>query len=569
MSNLKKTISGHIGIIVVIVLAISMFITSLSNFWVSYQKTYEAAGIEAVGCANITTGLLDPADIEKALQGDNEIKKSLQESINWTVDHKHIFADQYILTLDGEILTLDQNLEKQGFSIGDDFYLDQQLVQTILDTKQPQYSEIYTYGGMKRVTGYAPIFKDHDPSKEIIALSAIDFDAKIVSERTWDAVKDSFLLGLIPITLAACITIWLIRRKTKPITLLIDYAKNIADGHLNMKDISIKNKDELGQLAETLNHMAQQLRDIIQQVKINAEHVAKSSEGLTKNAQQTNGATQQIAATMQQLETGISKQTSNIESTNQIAISMASGAHTIADNAGHVSIASVDASKQALEGTKIIENTVEKMNTIMKDMNGLENVIAGLDDRSNEIDHIISIITEIADQTNLLALNAAIEAARAGEDGRGFAVVADEVRRLAEQSGTSAQQISSIISTIKEETTKAVQLMDITKNGVEKGISAVHVAGDSFEQINRSVNDVSKQIQDVSSAVQEMAAGTEQLEGAMQHITDAAEAVSEGTKEIASSTEQKLQSVEGITSSINKLTEMTHESKEVIGKFKL
>ncbi|MDY0408882.1 hypothetical protein [Paracerasibacillus soli] len=98
-------------------------------------------------------------------------------------------------------------MEKQGFSIGDDFYLDQQLVQTILDTKQPQYSEIYTYGGIKRVTGYAPIFKDHDPSKEIIALSAIDFDAKIVSERTWDAVKDSFLLGLIPITLAACITI--------------------------------------------------------------------------------------------------------------------------------------------------------------------------------------------------------------------------------------------------------------------------------------------------------------------------------------------------------------------------
>ncbi|MDY0408883.1 hypothetical protein [Paracerasibacillus soli] len=117
MSNLKKTISGHIGIIVVIVLAISMFITSLSNFWVSYQKTYEAAGIEAVGCANITTGLLDPADIEKALQGDNEIKKSLQESINWTVDHKHIFADQYILTLDGEILTLIKTWRNKDFPL--------------------------------------------------------------------------------------------------------------------------------------------------------------------------------------------------------------------------------------------------------------------------------------------------------------------------------------------------------------------------------------------------------------------------------------------------------------------
>src|SRR5699024_11753286 len=128
------------------VLVLSLLIASVSNYFTSYENTYEAAGMEAVGCANITTGLINRDDVEKAMNGDENIKDSLQDDLNWTVEHKHIFEDQYIIQFDGKLLALDDNLEEQGFSPGDDFYLDEEAVEQILETKQPKYSEVYQYG---------------------------------------------------------------------------------------------------------------------------------------------------------------------------------------------------------------------------------------------------------------------------------------------------------------------------------------------------------------------------------------------------------------------------------------
>ena len=82
--------------------------------------------------------------------------------------------------------------------------------------------------------------------------------------------------------------------------------------------------------------------------------------------------------------------------------------------------------------------------------------------KSNQINEILSFIKSVADQTKMLGLNAAIEAARAGEHGRGFGVVAEEIRRLSDQSKQTAEQIGKLTGEIDDRVTQVVNASDGT-----------------------------------------------------------------------------------------------------------
>ncbi len=376
--------------------------------------------------------------------------------------------------------------------------------------------------------------------------------------------------GGVSLLIAILFAIFLTKGIVRPISQVNRQLSEIADGGGDLtRQLTVSTNDEIRELADSFNRMIGTLRELIYQVGVSAEQVASSSEQLTASAEQTSNATAHIAETVQEVSLGSEQQVKNVNNSSLIITDMFQGVMKISESAETATASTSNAAGAARKGNEVLQSTIHQMNSIGSTINMLTNLVKGLEARSIEIGKITEVITGIAAQTNLLALNAAIEAARAGEHGRGFAVVADEVRKLAEQSGQSAQQIASLISMIQTETNQAVQTMEASRNEVAEGISIANVAGETFGQIQCSIDEVNNRMKEVSSLVQELMVGTEQVVISINTIADIANQAAAGSQSVSASVEEQLASMEEITASANSLSKMAEELQLLVGKFKV
>ena len=111
-------------------------------------------------------------------------------------------------------------------------------------------------------------------------------------------------------------------------------------------------------------------------------------------------------------------------------------------------------------------------------------IVEKIESNSEEISKISILIDEIAQQTNMLSLNASIEAARAGEQGRGFSVVATEVGKLAERSGSSVKDISSLTEAAKEEASGGSERMQTLRDEMNKISDTVRSVEEMMQELS-------------------------------------------------------------------------------------
>lgn len=356
---------------------------------------------------------------------------------------------------------------------------------------------------------------------------------------------------------------------SRPIVRIAGAAERIAGGDLTSEAISVRSKDEVGDLGTSFNKMTQQLRQLIQHVGSSSEQVAASAQQLTAASEQASLASVQISETMQQVSLDAGQGFNHLAEATKTINELSEGVQHIAERANTVAGTASNAYEKAAEGAEAIQTAVEQMNSIHHTVQGLSGDIHNLGERSAEIGQILNAITSIAQQTNILSLNAGIEAVRAGEHGRGFLVVAGEIRKLAEQSTKSASQIAELIAAIQNDTKRAVRTMGATTGEVASGIQAVHSAGQAFTQIQDSVHSVTGQIQEVSSSIEQIAAGAEQIVVAMKAVTGVSESTVAGAQEVTASTEEQLASMEEVSASAKALSHMAEQLQAQIDQFKV
>ena len=345
------------------------------------------------------------------------------------------------------------------------------------------------------------------------------------------------------------------RTLSAPLGRATRFATEVAQGNLN-EDLQVKNKDEIGTLAQALKTMVTNLKAKIQEADDKAREAEQKAhecnlatqeaedakrqaeqakrDGMLQAAGQIEGvveqmtsASEQLAAQVEQASRGSEEQRARTGETATAMEEMNATVLEVAKNASQAAEASDQARTKAVDGAKVVTASVEAINKVQSQASEMKNNLRQLGQQAEQIGRIMNVIEDIADQTNLLALNAAIEAARAGDAGRGFAVVADEVRKLAEKTMNATKEVGEAISAIQQGTRNNIQGMDQSVAAIEDATKMANKSGEALKEILTLAEQAADQVRSIATAAEEQSATSEEINRGVEDINRIASETSE------------------------------------------
>lgn len=383
--------------------------------------------------------------------------------------------------------------------------------------------------------------------------------------------NEQWFLWMFCIILMICIVVGIVfvRSIVVPVNKLTSAAKVIAKGDLCQKDIEVRTKDEIKELADSFNLMKSNLHSLIYSMTANVEHTTSAAEELAASTDEISNSSHDIANLIERMAISDNQAAVTGRESSIAMDETAQGVQRIAEATQMLHSKAVDTQSIANDGEKTLHIAENQMSIIQQSSNTTNERIKKLSTQSAEIVNITKVITDITEQTNLLALNAAIEAARAGEHGKGFAVVADEVRKLAEESKASANQIMDVIAFIQQETKEVEKAVNVTVSNVDEGVTFIQNAQNAFDGILKAIGDMTSQIEDVSASTQQISASTEEMAASVNEMSSSSKYAAEQSETIASTIEEQTATIQEINAVAKALSAEAVSVKEEINKFKI
>ena len=342
----------------------------------------------------------------------------------------------------------------------------------------------------------------------------LNFPKSVATASARDLMTYTLIVALLCAAATAGILILVVNHLTRPLRTLGRTMTDLSSGDADLRvKLEVKGTDELAVIGKGFNAFVEKIHAVLLQVQASADNVARASAEIAQGNNDLSARTEQQASSLEETAASVEELTGTVKEN--------------ADHARQANQLAASASSVAQKSGEVVGKVIETMTSI--------------NDSSNKIVDIISVIDGIAFQTNILALNAAVEAARAGEQGRGFAVVATEVRNLAQRSAAVAKEIKLLI--------------DDSVGKVAAGSKLVDEAGATMEQVVDSVRKVTAIMADISVAT------TEQSDGIAQ--------VNQALAQMDGVTQQNAALVEEAAAAAESLQDQASHLAEVVSVFKL
>lgn len=406
---------------------------------------------------------------------------------------------------------------------------------------------------------------------------------KVTSDRQNDVIKSgnnmiqlsNLSIIIILAVLASILLIGFImsfkmaRSITNPLIKIAGQMEQISKGNLMLEPLSIKSKDEIGELMEAVNEMGNQLRKIVQDIHHASDTMSKQSSDLLSSSKELKEGSNQIAATMQELSAGAESQANSASELSEAMGMYMDKIYQIHRNGKEMFDKSREVLKLTDNGSKLMNQSKKLFDYMFTGMQSNMKKIKKLDERSKQISKLVEVIQSIADQTNLLALNAAIEAARAGEHGKGFAVVADEVRKLAEQVSSSVVDIQKIVEEVHSETNKVTKSFELGFQQVESGMDSMNETSAAFQQIKETIKEISERINNAQNDLTNMLSTSESINDSISNIASISEEAAAGIEQTSASAATANESAATIASHAESMSNLAGDLQSLVKRFQV
>ena len=309
-------------------------------------------------------------------------------------------------------------------------------------------------------------------NQEIAQTTSHSANTAIQQSQFW--INLVILVSMVTITgLGFLIFQWI----SKPLVRVVSAMKVINSGKADLTQrLPNASIHEIKDLSESFNGFVETLKETMSSVQ--------------RNASELGDLTHQLTSENDSLAQRTEEQSVSLQSTSELLNEVSENVVLTQSAAGNALESSSKADKYAKQGKQRLDETVVAMRDI--------------EESSNKILEVNTLIDSVAFEINLLALNAAVEAARAGEQGSGFAVVASEVRNLAGRSAASANEIKDLIDETVGRIRKGSEHLSRTDESIQHILSAVGDIDNKVERIKDVTEQQRRGIHDINHSIEEV-----------------------------------------------------------------
>lgn len=322
---------------------------------------------------------------------------------------------------------------------------------------------------------------------------------------------------------------------TVPLNHLVAVMERMRGGDFTTH-VTLDRQDEFGVLGDGLNRLADELSVLVGQVQRSGIQVNMTATEIAATAREQQSTTTEIAAT-----------TAEIGATSREISATSKELDKTMTEVRQVAVHTTDLANQ---GQTAIARMETNMRQIMDASRSINSKLAVLNEKTANINTVVTTITKVADQTNLLSLNAAIEAEKAGEYGLGFAVVALEIRRLADQTAVATYDIEKMVKEMHTAVAAGVMSMDKFSEEVRRGVEEIRQVSTQLAQIIHQVQTLTPRFQTVSEGMHAQATGAQQISETLTQLSEAAHQTADSLRQSNLAIEQLNEAARGLQTSV-------------------